>query len=195
MPLKYRTDVNAAGQIVVQGNTTGLTITSGNGQVYPTTTDGAITFPVLTTDDVDYITLELPLSQFGELYENTSLNITNTGLSLRFNRSIPLFMSGIYYDVPVQNITVPAASSGTMTYYVYVNLELGTPGYFISSTEGVENEITMFIGTINVSTTTITSININKVSRFGTYRPSTTNKGSSFPVSTGHPAQTGTINW
>lgn len=195
MPLQYRTDVNAAGQIKVQNKTTGVSITSGNGQVYSTTSSGAITFPVLTTDDVDYITLELPLSQFGELYENTSLNITSTGLVLKFNRIIPLFMSGIYYDVPVQNITAQAATSGTATYYVYVKLELGAPKYFISRTEGVENEITMFIGTITVSTTTITAININKVSRFGTYRPSTTQKGSSFPVSTGHPSQTGSINW
>lgn len=195
MPLQYRTDVNAAGQIVVQGKTTGLSITSGNGQIHSTTSSGAVTFPVLTTDDVDYITLELPLSQYGELYEDTNLNVTNTGLVLKFNRSIPLFMSGLYYDVPMQNITVPAAVTGTITYFVYINLELGTPVYFISPTEGVENEITMFIGTITVSTTTITSININKVSRFGTYRPSTTQKGSSFPVSTGHPAQTGSINW
>lgn len=195
MSYKFRADVNTASQVKVQGKNTGLSITSGSGDVYNTNSAGEITFPVLTTDDVDYITLELPLSQYGELYDNTSLGITNSGLVLNFTRIVPLFMAGIYYKVPVQSITLQAPPSGTYTYNVYVELELGVPKYSVSRAEGVENEIRMFIGTAVVSTTTVTTINVNRVSRFGTYRPSEIQKGSSFPVSTGHPSTTGSINW
>lgn len=195
MSYKFRTDVNTATQVKVQGKNTGLSITSGSGDVYNTNSTGEITFPVLTTDDVDYITLELPLSQYGELYDNSSLGITSTGLNLNFTRIVPMFMAGIYYKVPTQTITLASAPSGTYTYNIYVGLELGVPLYSASRAENVENEIQMFIGTVTVSTSSITSINVNRVSRFGTYRPSTTQKGSSFPVSTGHPSQTGTINW
>lgn len=195
MSYKFRSDVNTASQIKVQGKNTGLSITSGSGDVYNTNSAGEITFPVLTTDDVDYITLELPLSQYGELYDNISLGITNTGFTLNFTREVPLFMAGIYFKAPVQSIPLPPPASGTYTYFVYVELELGVPMYSVSRAEGVENEIRMYIGSVTVSTTTITAINVNRVSRFGTYRPSTTQKGSSFPVSTGHPSQTGTINW
>lgn len=195
MSYKVISDVNMASQVKVQGKNTGLTITSGSGQVYPTDVNGAITFPLLTTDDVDYITLELPLSQYGELYDNTSLNVTSTGFNLNFNREVPLFMSGIYFKVPTQTIALAPPASGTYIYHVYVVLDLGVPMYKVSRAESLENNISMFIGNVTVSTTGITNIDVNRVSRFGTYRPNINQQGSAFPVSTGHPAQTGTINW
>lgn len=195
MAYKIRSDVNTASQVKVQGKNTGLTITAGTGEVFSTNTAGELTFPLLTKDDVDYITLELPLSQYGELYDSIPLGVTSTGLNLNFTREVPLFMSGIYYKVPVQTLSLQAPSSGTYTYFVYITLDIGVPEYVAQRTEGLENEISMYIGTVTVSTSSITNINVNRVSRFGTYRPSVNQQGSAFPVSTGHPAQTGTINW
>ncbi|WP_416469719.1 hypothetical protein [Salmonella enterica] len=195
MSMKYITDVNAASQIKVQNKNTGLSITAGTGQVFNTNSSGEITFPVLTTDDVNYITSELPLSQYGELYDDNSLNITATGFNLTFNREIPLFMSGKYFKVPLQSIPLAPPSGGSYTYYIYVRLVLGEPIYTALRSEGQETETSMFIGTAIVSTTGITNINVNRVSRFNIYRPNVTQKGASFPVSTGHPAQSGTINW
>lgn len=195
MSYKLISDVDLATQAKVQNKNSGLTITSGTGEVFNTTSTGEITFPLLTKDDVDYITLELPLSQYGELYDTIPLDITNTGLNLNFNREVPLFMGGIYFKIPVQTITLSAPPSGTYNYFIYAVLDLGKPMYIAQRTEGLENEISMYIGNVVVSSSTITSINVNRVSRFGTYRPSENQQGSAFPVSTGHPAQAGTINW
>lgn len=195
MSYKFRTDVSTASQIKVQGKNTGLSITSGSGEVFNTDKNGEITFPLLTTDDVDYITHELPLSQYGELYENTSLDITASGFNLVFNREIPLFMSGTFFKIPTQSIPLPPPAIGTYTYYIHVELNLGIPSYTAKRNESPEDTINMLIGTVTVSTTGITNINVNKVSRFNIYRPSTTQIGAAFPVSTGNPAQSGTINW
>lgn len=195
MAYKFISDVDLTAQAKVQGKNSGLTITSGTGEVYNTTSAGEITFPLLDKDDVDYITLELPLSQYGELYDNTALNITSSGLNLMFNREVPLFMGGIYFKIPTQTIPLQAPASGTYNYFIYVVLDLGKPTYIAQRAEGLENEISMYIGNVVVSSSAITFINVNRVSRFGTYRPSVNQQGSAFPVSTGHPAQTGTINW
>lgn len=195
MALKFRTDVSTASQIIVQSKNTGLTITDGTGKIYSTTSAGEITFPLLTTDDVDYITHELPLSQFGEIYNPPALNITSVSTDLKFNRVIPLFMGGNLHQVQTQTIPIPPTATGTKTYYVYVKLVLGTPAYYVYPSEQQESDVSMFIGTVVVGTGTITAINVNTVSRFSIYRPSVIQKGAAFPVSTGNPTQTGTINW
>lgn len=190
-----RSDIEAMSQIVVQGKNTGLSISDINDVSYQTDVNGECTFPLLTKDEVDSIVNGLPLSQYGELYDVSSLSITSSGYSLRFNRKIPAFIGGYLYDYPIVAVTAPTVASGTQTQYVYASLVLGEPIYRISTSQLQESQILMFIGTITVGTAGITAINIERVSRFNTYRPSTTQKGSAFPVSTGNPTQTGTIGW
>ncbi|AXC38783.1 UNVERIFIED_ORG: hypothetical protein [Escherichia phage CMSTMSU] len=132
--------------------------------------------PLLTKDEVDSIVNGLPLSQYGELYDVSSLSITSSGYSLRFNREIPAFIGGYLYNYPVVAVTAPTVASGTQTQYVYATLVLGEPIYRISTSQLQESQIIMFIGTITVGTSGITAINIERVSRFNTYRPSTTQK-------------------
>lgn len=195
MAYKIRSDVETMTQVTVQGKSTGLSVTDHENKTYQTDINGECTFPVLTTDDVNYIINELPLSQYGEIYENTSLAIQSSGYNLTFTRPIPALLGGLLYTFPATTVVAPTVASGTQTQYVYATLVLGEPQYKISATQLTETYIDMFIGTLTVGTAGISAININKVSRFSTYRPSVTQKGSAIPVSTGNPAQAGTIGW
>lgn len=119
------------------------------------------------------------------------------GFYLYFTEVTPLFMSGQYFDVPITAIDLSTvqANPGNTTFYVYIKLALGTPSYVVSTTTLPETDTQMFIGTIVTDGTKVATLNIKKVSRLDTYRPSTTQIGSAFPVSTGNPTQSGTINW
>lgn len=119
------------------------------------------------------------------------------GFYLYFTERTPLFMSGQYFELPITTIDLNTVKSnpGNSSFYVYVRLQYGTPEYAVSETELVENETTMFIGTIQTDGTKVSALNITKVSKFDNYRPSATNIGGAFPVSTGNPLDSGTINW
>ncbi|QOI71080.1 putative structural protein [Erwinia phage pEa_SNUABM_12] len=119
------------------------------------------------------------------------------GFYLYFTEVTPLFMGGQYFDVPISTVDLNAVTSnpGNKTFYIYIQLILGTPTYVASLTEIPETAINMFIGTIQTDGTKVSALNISKVSRFDVYRPSLTQIGSGFPVSSGNPQQTGTINW
>lgn len=119
------------------------------------------------------------------------------GFYIYFTETTPLFMSGQYFDVPISVIDLNDVTSapGNKSYYIYVQLILGTPKYVASLTEIPESATTMFIGTATTDGTKVSALNINKVSRFDVYRPSLTQIGSAFPVSSGNPTQSGTIGW
>lgn len=119
------------------------------------------------------------------------------GFYLYFTEVTPLFLGGQYFDVPITAIDLSTvqANPGNTTFYVYIKLVLGTPSYVVSTTTLPETDIQMFIGTIITDGTKVATLNIKKVSRLDTYRPSATQIGSAFPVSTGNPTQTGTITW
>ncbi|UYE98569.1 putative structural protein [Xanthomonas phage XbC2] len=119
------------------------------------------------------------------------------GFYLYFTEVTPLFLSGQYFDVPITAIDLSTvqANPGNTTFYVYIKLALGTPSYVVSTTTLPETDTQMFLGTIVTDGTKVATLNIKKVSRLDTYRPSTTQIGSAFPVSTGNPTQTGTITW
>lgn len=119
------------------------------------------------------------------------------GFYLYFTEVTPLFLGGQYFDVPITAIDLSTVQSnpGNTTFYVYIKLALGTPSYVVSTTTLPETDTQMFIGTIVTDGTKVATLNIKKVSRLDTYRPSTTQIGSAFPVSTGNPTQSGTINW
>ncbi|AMM43713.1 structural protein [Pectobacterium phage vB_PcaM_CBB] len=119
------------------------------------------------------------------------------GFYIYFTETTPLFISGQYFDVPISVISLDqvTASPGNKSYFIYIQLVLGTPRYVASLTELPESSTTMFIGTATTDGTKVSSLNIKKVSRFDVYRPSLTQIGSAFPVSSGNPTQSGTIGW
>lgn len=64
---------------------------------------------------------------------------------------------------------------------------------YVISTETIDESLTStYIGKIVTGTSGITSIDTEKVTRFLTYRPSTTKRGSAIPASTGVPSGSGT---
>lgn len=119
------------------------------------------------------------------------------GFYIYFTEVTPLFMSGQYFDVPISvvNLDEVTAVPGNKSYFIYIQLVLGTPKYVASLTEIPESATTMFLGTATTDGTKVSSLNIKKVSRFDVYRPSLTQIGSAFPVSSGNPTQSGTIGW
>lgn len=119
------------------------------------------------------------------------------GFYLYFTEVTPVLMNGKFFEMPITAIDLSTvkANPGNTKFYVYVDSSSGTPQYKVSITEIAESSTNMYIGNIQTDGTKVSDLNITKVSRFGIYRPSETQIGSAFPVSTGNPAQTGTINW
>lgn len=195
MTFKIKADVNSAKNIVVQNKNTGVSVTTGDGTVYNTNSNGEVTVPVADKDYTNDIIRDFPLSQYGDPY-NPELNISGSGFNLQFNNIVPLFLGGLYVLVPGQVLNLNVNNNAqNRTINIYVRLELGIPSYHFNFAEEAETNVSMFIGKVTTNSTSITSVNINPISRFGVFRASTTNIGGAFPVSTGHPTQTGTINW
>ncbi|AFC21594.1 hypothetical protein GAP32_144 [Cronobacter phage vB_CsaM_GAP32] len=119
------------------------------------------------------------------------------GFYLYFTEVTPLFMAGQYFDVPISVIKLDdvVTNPSNKTFYIYIQLVLGSPQYVASLSEIPESNTTMFLGTITTDGTKVATLNIKKVSRFDVYRPSLTQIGSAFPVSSGNPAQSGSIGW
>jgi len=87
------------------------------------------------------------------------------------------------------------ADPANKTFYVYVRLVAGQLVYSIQLDEVPESAANMFIGTIVTGPTSITSLNIVKVTRLGNYRPSTTAIGSAIPTSAGSPRDIVPLSW
>lgn len=118
------------------------------------------------------------------------------GFLVYFTQSVPTFVAGVYYELPAQTIdlTTIKANPASTTFYLYVQMDRTTRlgSYVISLTELDESLTTAYIGTITTDTVGISSIVSEKVTRFLTYRPSTTKRGSAIPASTGVPSGSGT---
>lgn len=144
------------------------------------------------------------LAQYqANLYNGTGTDIVilaqdvPQGFFLYFTEVTPLFMSGQYFDVPISVIDLDSVvtNPGNRTFFVYIQLYLGSPRYVVSLSEIPESNTNMYIGKISTDGTKVASLNITKVSRFDVYRPSLTQIGGAFPVSSGNPSQTGSIQW
>lgn len=196
MAYTIKSDIDAT-SIVVGGKTVGATIsTTDNDNVYTANITGHVDLPIPTSSDIDYIFNQFPLSQFGAL-DGAAVAVSSSNFIVQFTSINPLFMSGQYFEIPVTDLDLSTvtATPGSKTFYMYVQLTLGTPNYTASLTELPENATTMFIGTVVTNATEITTLTINKVSRFDVYRPSLTQIGGGFPVSSGNPTETGSIGW
>lgn len=118
------------------------------------------------------------------------------GFIVYFTQEVPVFICGTYYNIPptTVDLTTIKANPASSTFYMYVVMNQSTKAasYFISTIELTEELNRVYIGTIVTGATAITSIVSEKVTRFLTFRPSITKRGSAIPASTGVPSSTGT---
>lgn len=133
----------------------------------------------------------LPVSRFGTLNDDP-LPISFSGLNMNVTAAIPVLLSGRQYELPIQSNIALAASK---TLNVYVSLSAGQAVLVVTESSLPEAVANMFIGSVITGASSVTSNTLAKVSRLDLYRPSATQRGSAFAVSTGTPDKTGTINW
>ena len=116
------------------------------------------------------------------------------GFNVYFTQEIPTLINGSFYKLqPVTiDLTTIDPSPANKTFYIYVAVLGDDCKYVISSTKLSEEINRIYIGTIKTGSTNITTIESEKVTRFLTYRVSTTKRGSAIPASTGVPSGTGT---
>jgi len=138
----------------------------------------------------------LPITRVGDLTDN-ALPIALSGQSLVVGSPIPVILSGRQFSLPAATTSfasVIGASLGTV--YVYVTLSNGLAVLSVSLTTQVESFTSVFIGQFQATAGATTSgLSVSKVSRLDIYRPSVNPIGSAFPVSSGTPDTTGSINW
>lgn len=116
------------------------------------------------------------------------------GFNVYFAQSIPIFLNGQYYEMPIKSVDLKTidSSPANKTFYVYITVVEGMATYQLSTVPLSEELYRVYIGTVITGTSAITSISTEKVTRFLTYRTSVTQRGSAIPSSTGVPAGTGT---
>lgn len=136
----------------------------------------------------------LPITRVGDLTSNP-LPISVSGAVLTVGSAIPVILSGRQFTiVPGTFPFIPGTTAQTV--YVYVSLFSGSAIITMSNITAPESTTNVFIGTIQVNAGgTIGTVSISKVSRLDIYRPSVNPIGSAFPVSSGTPDTTGSINW
>lgn len=118
------------------------------------------------------------------------------GFDVYFTQDLPVFLGGFYYKIPVQNMNLRdiQANPANTTFYVYIEMDRATKSakYVVTTALLAESLTRAYIGTIKTGQVGIESINAEKVTRFLTYRPSVTKRGSAIPASTGVPSGPGT---
>lgn len=118
------------------------------------------------------------------------------GYNVYFTQEVPVFLGGIFDKIPQvsYDLTSFKANPANSTFYVYVQMNRSTrkASYLISESLIAESLTSTYIGTIKTGSTGISDIVSEKVTRFQTYRPSVTKRGSAIPCSTGVPSGTGT---
>lgn len=113
------------------------------------------------------------------------------GWALYFTEETPIILNGVPGTLPVTSIdlsTVKANPANT-TFYVYVIMTAGVPSYAVYTQFMTETNTMLFIGTVQTSDSTISLINVNKVTKFAGFRLSTLPAGNSMPVTPGLPSK------
>lgn len=192
---KSYSDLKVSGDISIQGNKVLKSVSAnGSSPVLPDST-GKVTLDIVDKSTVNNFFANIPLSRYGLLNQSSS-TATVSNYVITFPNSTPVFLNGIYYEFPA-NIAVDLklvdASPANKTFYIYVRNISGTLMYVASTTEVAESETNMYIFKYLADGTT--SITVPFISRLYVYRPSLTQIGSAFPVSSGNPSSTGTIGW
>lgn len=166
---------------------------SVNGNDFDST--GNVEIDTFRIDYYNKVMSVLPLSHF------SPGNITSTGYIVSFNTTVNVLLSGKVFSLNSQSIDLTSIKSNpaNTTFYVYVILEQGLAKYLISDAVIAESGTTAYnvfwVGNVITNSTAISTINVISRNRLDVFSPSSTAAGSSFPVSTGLPSQTGTISW
>lgn len=171
-------------------------VTTFNGSERDSTTSGFSVDTYTTNQLLDIISV-FPVSNF---IPNAGL-ITYSSYNITFNSTNQALLSGNYLLLPACTIdlrTIKVNPENSL-FHVYITMVQGDPKYLITDTVMGESSTSAYnifwIGTITTGSSSITATNINSRTRLDTFSPSVTAAGSSFPVSSGVPSQTGTINW
>lgn len=123
------------------------------------------------------------------------------GFIVYFTEETPVIFSGASFTLPITNIdlTTVKANPANSTFHVYVQMIEGLAQYKITeevlAEAGTSAYNLLWIGTVTTNSIQISSIQIQKRSRLDVFGPSIQPAGSSFPVSSGLPSSTGTIQW
>lgn len=136
----------------------------------------------------------LPITRVGDLTSNP-LPISLSGNNLVVDSAIPVILSGRQFSIaPASFPFVPGTAAQTI--YVYVSLSNGSATITMNNVAAPESTTNVLIGTMQVAAGgAVSNPTTSKVSRLDIYRPSVNPMGSAFPVSTGTPDTTGSINW
>lgn len=139
----------------------------------------------------------LPLTRIGDTSDDP-LPMLISGTGLLVNGLIPVMLAGRQYTLNPGTYSfaaVIAGSTGTKQLRIGVTLSGGAAVLDFSLTAKPESTLYVDIGFLTLNGQVATGLTIEKVTRLDTFRPSTTQRGSAFPVSTGNPSSTGTVNW
>lgn len=123
------------------------------------------------------------------------------GFIVYFTEETPVIFSGASFTLPITNIdlTTVKANPANSTFHVYVQMIEGLAQYKITeevlAEAGTSAYNLLWIGTVSTNSNQISSIQIQKRSRLDVFGPSIEPAGASFPVSSGLPSGTGTIQW
>lgn len=135
----------------------------------------------------------LNISRFGSADKTPIPYVINNDFTVDITVAVPVVLAGRVYTLPAQKIDIGRMTSGYDTYYVYVRMVNGVIKYDVLYGPIAESTLSMFVGTISVGTVNnvykITAFTINKVTRLGIYRISTTPCGSAIPATNGQPHQ------
>ncbi|AZU98115.1 hypothetical protein CPT_Munch_171 [Salmonella phage Munch] len=117
------------------------------------------------------------------------------GFDVYFTQELPVFLGGLYYKLPIQTMNLRSIKDNpaNSTFYIYITMDRSEKkaSYVISESLLDETLTRVYIGRIITGNVGIDTIESEKVTRFLTYRPSTTKRGSAIPASTGVPSGTG----
>lgn len=118
------------------------------------------------------------------------------GFYVNVTGQIPVLLSGVirYIDPGQYSLTEQISNPANKTIYVYATLSQGSAFLEFLETPAIETNFRTYLGQLTTDLTGITGGTLSPVSRFQTFRASTTERGSSFAVSGGRPDQTTGIN-
>lgn len=114
------------------------------------------------------------------------------GFYVNVTERIPVILSGVirYIETGQYDIVEQISDPSNTLIYVYATLSQGSVFMEFLETPTIETPFRTLIGQLVTDLTGITAGTLSPVSRFQLYRPSLSERGSSFPVSNGRPDET-----
>lgn len=118
------------------------------------------------------------------------------GWVIYFTEDTPVIINGVpgmLRSTSIDLVTVKANPANS-TFYVYVELKSGLPVYVIYDRYVAETVTTLLVGTVVTGDLSISTIRVDKVTKFAGFRLSTSPLGSSIPASAGFPSREGHLD-